>query len=138
MLDYPIQFMGVNATREHQRLITKLSAGLYWLFMNGSIKLEPIAEVMLDDTATSPTPDVILTDNVLDKDVVLIEIMGKKAFKSDFSKVQKLVDEYELEEGFAYNYQQKVWKKYKRNIGEITEKPSFCDSIGYDLNEFVK
>ena len=29
MLDYPIQFMGVNAPREHQRVITKLAAGLY-------------------------------------------------------------------------------------------------------------
>ena len=138
MLDYPIQFMGVNATREHQRLITKLSAGLYWLFINGTIKFEPIAEVMLDDTSSSPTPDIILTDNVLDKDMVLIEIMGKKAFKSDFLKVQKLVEEYEIEEGFAYNYQQKSWRKYKLNTGEITENPSFCEAIGYDLNEFVK
>jgi hypothetical protein len=74
----------------------------------------------------------------LNKDIVLIEIMGKKAFKSDFNKVQKLVDEYELDEGFAYNYQQKVWRKYVREKGEIIENPSFCDSIGYDLNEFVK
>lgn len=138
MLDYPIQFMGVNATREHQRLITKLSAKLYWLFMNGMIKLEPIAEVMLDDTATSPTPDIILTDNVLERDVVLIEIMGKKAFNSDFTKVQKLVNEYELDEGFAYNYQQNLWRKYKRGIGEMIENPSFCDAIEYDLNDLLK
>lgn len=29
MLDTPIQFIGVNSPREHQRVITILSAGLY-------------------------------------------------------------------------------------------------------------
>ncbi|TAE38019.1 MAG: hypothetical protein EAZ70_00910 [Runella slithyformis] len=138
MLDFPVPFMGTNATRQHQRIIAKMIWHLTSLYVAGKINYEAIPEVMLDDTNASPTPDVILTDNVLDRDVVIVEIMGKKAFKSDWQKVQILVEAYDIDEGFAYNYQDNKWRKYKRGVGEITENPSFCDSIGYDLNDFLK
>jgi hypothetical protein len=48
------------------------------------------------------------------------------------------VQDYEIEEGFVYNYEKNIWLKYKNGSGEITNNPSFCDSIGYDLNEFLK
>ena len=48
MLDIPV-YMGVNAPREHQRVITKLSAQLYWLFTNGNIAFEPLVEAMINE-----------------------------------------------------------------------------------------
>ena len=138
MLDYPVQFIGVNAPREHQRVITKLASGLYWLFSQGNIKLEPLAEAMINEGESSPTPDVILLDNVLDEIKVIIEISSTSGFKKDFNKIAALIEEYEVSEGFVYDYKKNTWRKYKLGIGEVTEKPSFCDAIGYDLNDFVK
>lgn len=136
MLDLPI--MGTNAPREHQRVIRKLIVGLDKLYILGSIPYEPFPETMLDEGKTSPTPDVILYDAVTDKDVVMVEISTTKGFSGDFNKVSELVEYYQLSEGFVYNYIKQQWRKYKRGVGEITENPSFCDSIGYDLNEFLK
>jgi Uma2 family endonuclease len=138
MLDYPIQFMGVNAPREHQRVITKLVARLYWLYNQGNIILEPLAEAMINEGESSPTPDVILLDNVLDEIKVIIEISSTTGFKKDFNKIIELIDEYEVEEGFVYDYKKENWRKYKLGVGEIVKNSSFCDAIGYDLNDFVK
>ncbi len=48
-----------------------------------------------------------------------------------------MVEEYDLTEGFIYNYKNKTWRKYKNSVGEVQENPSFCDSIGHDLNDFL-
>ena len=138
MLDYPIQFMGVNAPREHQRVITKLASSIYWLYTKGDIKLEPLAEAMINEAESSPTPDVILLDNVLDSIKVIIEISSTSGFNKDFKKTGELVEDYEVVEGFVYDYKKKVWRKYKLGEGEIIDNPSFCDAIGYDLNDFLK
>ena len=50
----------------------------------------------------------------------------------------KLVKEYDLAEGFVFDYKNKFWRKCKQKNGEITENPSFCNTIDYDLNDFVK
>lgn len=137
MLDLPA-FMGVNAPIEHQRTIRKLIWHLSNLYEYGKIPYEPFPETMIDDANSSPTPDVLLQDNVLDRFVVIIEISGTKGFKNDFKKIAELVDMYEIDEGFVYDYKQYAWRKYKLGIGEIIEHPSFCDTIGYDLNDFLK
>jgi hypothetical protein len=136
MLDLPI--MGTNAPREHQRVIRKLISGLDKLYVLGAIQYEPFPETMLDEGKTSPTPDVILYDSVSDTDVVLIEVSTTKGFNGDFKKVAELTEYYNLKEGFVYNYKTNAWKKYKQGIGQVTENPSFCDTIGFDLNDFLK
>ena len=136
MLEVPI--MGTNAPREHQRVIRKLIAGLDRLYVLGDVPYEPFPETMLDEGRTSPTPDVLLYDAVSDTDVVMIEISTTKGVNGDFKKVSELVDYYGIKEGFVYNYKTYKWRKYKLGEGEITKNPSFCDSIGYDLNEFLK
>ena len=138
MLEYPIQFMGVNAPLEHQRVIRKLIWHLSNLYESGKIRYEPFPETMIDDGGSSPTPDALLLDTVIDKFAVLIEITTNKGFNSDFRKTAELVEKYELEEGFVYNYQKNAWRKYKFGVGEIIENSTFCETIGYDLNEFVK
>jgi hypothetical protein len=137
MLDFPV-YMGVNAPKEHQRVIAKLTAGLYVLYQHGKIPLEALPETMINESGTSPTPDILLYDNVMLNNVALIEISSADNFKKDFKKIVALVEDYEVSEGFIYDYQRKLWKKYKLGIGEITENPSFCDAIGYDLNDFLK
>lgn len=136
MLEIP-PYMGVNAPKEHQRVIAKLTAGLYWLFAQGKIPYEPFPEVMIDAAKTSPTPDVLLYDNVRSRNVVIIEVAAD-GWKKDFRKVMELVEDYEVDEGFVYNYQTNSWLKYSRQRGEVTDAPSFCDAIGHDLADFVK
>ena len=137
MLDYPIQYMGVNAPKEHQRVIRKLTQELGVLYDNGTIKYEPFPEVMIDASTTSPTPDLLLYDNVLNRNVIIIEVAAD-GWKKDFRKVIELAKDYEIEEAFVYNYIKKQWLKYTLQNGEITENTSFCNTIGYDLNDFVK
>ena len=137
MLDIPV-YMGVNAPREHQRVITKLSAQLYWLFTKGDIAFEPLVEAMINESESSPTPDVMLLDNVLDQIKVIVEVTSTGGVKKDFNKIAELMLDYEIEEGFTYDYKKFLWRKYKNGVGEIFDNPSFCDTIGYDLNEFVK
>lgn len=136
MLEIPT-YMGVHAPRDHQRIIAKLTARLYVLFETGQIPYEPLPEAMIDDAKTSPTPDIILCDEAGGDNMVIIEVAGKGS-KSDFTKIGNLVDTYEVPEGFVYNYQKKTWRKYKLGVGEVLDHPSFCESIGYDLNDFVK
>jgi len=135
MLDIPV--MGVNAPKEHQRVIRQLTTGLAVLFTEGRIPYEPFPEVMVDESQTSPTPDVLLFDNQSHQNVVIVEVSGKAAAKKDFSKVMEICDQYEIAEGFVYDYISKKWRKYKYGVGEIINVPSFCESIGYDLNTFL-
>ena len=137
MLDNPI-IMGVNAPRAHQRIIGKLMTALGRLYYHeGKIVYEPFSEMMIDETKTSPTPDVLLFDNENGLNIVIIEITGTAAAKKDFNKVAELVEGYEVKEGFIYDYHKKKWRKYQLTVGEVTDNPSFCDSIGYDLNDFL-
>ena len=132
-----LPFMGVNAPKAHQRVITKLTARLYVLYESGAILYEPFPEVMIDESKTSPTPDVLLYDNENFQNVVIIEVAAA-GVRKDFEKTAGLVEQYEVPEGFVYDYLRKTWRKYQLGIGEVFDKPSFCESIGYDLNEFVK
>ena len=138
MLDYPVQFIGVNAPREHQRTISRLIRGLGNLYVSGKIPYEALPETMIDEGKTSATPDVILADNESDRDIAIIEITTTKGEDDDFKKIMALVNQYKLQEGFTYNYKNGHWKKYSIKNGEQESNPSFCDAIGYDLNDFVK
>jgi Uma2 family endonuclease len=137
MLDIPVH-MGVNAPKQHQRIIAKLTARIYWLYQEKLIEVEPLPEVMINEAQTSPTPDVILFSEEEYTNKVIIEVTTPTTFKKDFEKVELLVKEYEVEEGFVYDYIKNRWRKYKNGFGEVTTNPSFCDTIGYDLNDFVK
>ncbi len=136
MLDIPV--MGVNAPKEHQRVIRRLTTALDNLYISGEVKYEPFPETMVDESKTSATPDVLLYDNVTETNIVTIEITIPVSEKDDFKKTGELCEKYNIEEGFTYNYRTHNWRKYKLGIGEVTESPSFCDSIGYDLNNFLK
>lgn len=128
--------MGTNAPRIHQRIIRKLLFELTRMYeIEHSITLEPLSETMLDEGQTSPTPDIILLDNVLSLTPVIIEITHSTGVRGDSIKVQRLIDSeyYGIQEGFVYDYKHNEWHKYKRGVGIVTDKPSFCEAINLDL-----
>ncbi len=130
--------MGVNAPLEHQRIIRLLSGELHLLYKTKRIQLEPFPETMIDQSQTSPTPDVLLYDNAQRKHLVIIEVSGKQGAKKDFRQVVELMHDYDVPEGFVYDYDGAEWFKHKLGVGDITERPSFCETIGYDLNDFLQ
>jgi hypothetical protein len=132
--------MGTNAPRIHQRIIRKLLFELTRMYdIEHSITLEPLSETMLDEGQTSPTPDIILLDNVLSLTPVIIEITHSTGIRGDFLKVQRLIDSqyYGIQEGFVYDYKRNEWHKYKLGIGDITDRPSFCEAINLDLTTLL-
>jgi hypothetical protein len=131
-----VALMGINAPRPHQRVIGKLMATLAPMYYKeSSIALEPFVEMMLDDSQTSPVPDISLYDNALEQTPVIIEITHTGMVKSDARKIQRLIDNdyYGIDEGFVYDYKRNEWHKNKRGVGDITGNPSFCEAINLDL-----
>ncbi len=127
--------MGVKAPKEHQRMIARLIASLYVRFESGKISLEPFPETQLNEGDVSPVPDISLYDNVSSETPVIIEITHTSGVRSDKLKLQRLIeaDEYGIVEGFVYDYKKNEWHKYKKGIGEVSEHPSFCDTLHLDL-----
>jgi Uma2 family endonuclease len=128
--------MGINAPKEHQRIISKLTTGLGILFYHeGSIDLEPLPETMIDEGQTSPVPDVSLYNNQTFQTPVIIEVCHPNGVKNDFKKVQRLIDEFDYGtiEGFVYDYVNDTWQKYVRGSGLQTEGRSFSEVLQVDL-----
>jgi hypothetical protein len=127
--------MGTNAPKSHQRVIAKLTTRLTVAFEQGAIALEPLPETMLDEGQTSPTPDIILYDNVLSTTPVIVEITHTDGVRKDVFKIQQLIDQgfYGIVEGFVYDYKRNQWYKYALGRGLITDAPSFCEAIQLDL-----
>ncbi len=132
-------YMGVNAPKIHQRIIGRLMMQLGILFYReGQIPFEPFPETMIDESQTSPTPDILLFDNEKKQNQVIIEVSGNTGARRDFEKVKILVEEYSVPEGFVYNYDTRVWRKYTLGSGEDFKRPSFSQLIQVDLAELLK
>ncbi|MVM38719.1 hypothetical protein GO730_16140 [Spirosoma sp. HMF3257] len=132
--------MSVNAPAIHQRIIALLTMGLGNLYHGTkSISLEPLPEMMLDFTYRSPTPDLILFDNVTQQTRIIIEICQTTSLKSDLRKIIRLVDEdiYGIQEGFVFNYKTHQWYRYRLGDGGLTTESSFSDILQLDLNTFL-
>jgi len=130
--------MDVKASKPHQRIIGKLMTALGYLFYReGSLAYEPFSETMIDEGQTSPTPDILLFDNQTGLNKVIIEVSTSAGAKRDFEKLVDLMRDYGIDEGFVYNYSAGIWRKYRLDKGEVFDNPSFCDTIGLDLNAFL-
>ena len=96
--------MGINAPKEHQRVIRKLTTGLGNLdYYQQQIPLEPLPETMLDEGQTSPVPDVLLYDNKQRTTPIIIEVCHTTGARNDAKKIIRLIDEYDygIEEGVS-------------------------------------
>lgn len=131
---------GVYAPFEHQRIIAKLTIGLGILYHHKhSITLEPLPETMIDESRVSSVPDLILYDNGSDQTRVIVEICHTKTAKNDIKKVIKLIDDddYGILEGFVYDYKARVWYRYHKGSGGLTELSSFSILLTLDLNAML-
>ena len=127
--------MGHLATVHHQRAIKSLVFGLEKRYQSGEIKLEPLPETDIDPgNPESKCPDLILQDNVLSTVPVIVEVATNRGWRTDFSKMRRLIDETEfgIEEGFVLNFERDEWHKYSRAKG-AEEQVSWSDVLGLDL-----
>lgn len=130
-------YMGVNATREHQIVIAKLVYRLFDLYEKQQIALLPIPEAMINQAETSPVPDIMLV-NEQELTEIIIEVNHTVGVKKDFEKLQTLMSDYEVKEGFVYDYKTKNWQKYTLEIGKDETSPSFSDILQIDLKDLLK
>ena len=137
MLDNTI-YMGVNAPKAHQRVIGKFVMQLGILYyLKKTIAYEPLPETMIDENKTSPTPDILLFDNKNKRNMLIIEVTGNTGMKRDFEKIKQLVTEYDVPEGFVYNYDSKKWLKFSLENGEDQETPFHSDLLQLNLNQLL-
>ena len=127
----------INAPRIHQAIIAKLVYGLTNLYLNARTGLFPYLETMIDESQTSPAPDLMLVDTSTDLTKAIIEITHTQGVKKDAAKLLGLMRDYEVSEGFVYDYKLGIWHKYTLNTGETSQQTAWCDVIQADLNEFL-
>lgn len=124
----------INTPRQHQAIITKLIYGLTELYVQGKSKLFPYPETMIDESQTSPVPDVMLVDTTTDLTKVVIEITHTQGVKKDLQKLISLMKDYEVEEGFVYDHKLKVWHKYRLSENKLEKENAFSTVLQRDLN----
>lgn len=129
--------MGINAPRKHQAIIAQLVYGLTNLYLSGKTRLFAYPETMIDESQTSPVPDVMLVDMDTDLTKAIIEITHTQGVKKDAQKLQELMTDYDVEEGFVYDYKKELWRKFNLTKGEIKEDPAFCETASANLNEML-
>jgi hypothetical protein len=132
-----IVVMGVNAPRIHQSIITKLLYGLTNLYLNAQTRLFPYPETMIDESQTSPAPDIMLVDSNTDLTKAIIEITHTQGVKKDAQKLWGLMSDYDVPEGFVYDYKLGIWYKYRLQGGGQAEHSSFCEAVNADLGDFL-
>jgi Uma2 family endonuclease len=119
-------------------IITELIYGLARLYKSGQMGLFPYPETMIDESQTSPVPDVMLVDEETDLTKVIIEIAHTQGVKKDLQKLQELMAAYDVPEGFVYDYRQKRWFRYDLATEQTEPDSSFCAAIGADLDSFLR
>jgi hypothetical protein len=129
--------MGINAPRKHQAIIAQLVYGLTNLYVTGKTRLFAYPKTMIDESQTSPVLDVMLVDMDTDLTKAIIEITHTQGVKKDAQKLQELMADYDVDEGFVYDYKKEVWRKFKLLEGEVKEDPAFCDSASINLDKML-
>jgi hypothetical protein len=132
--------MGHLATIHHQRAIKNLVFGLERLYQNKQIALEPLPETDIDPgNPESKCPDLILQDGEKSTVPVIIEIATNRGWKTDFTKMRRLIEEteYGIEEGFVYNFERGEWHKFSKNTGLAEHFNSLSEVLNVDLGKIV-
>jgi len=94
-------------------------------------------EAMIDQSRTSPVPDVLLTDPDTELTEVLIEITHTQGVKQDTKKLKELMTAYDVSEGFVYDYKLDIWHRYELHNLDEEQSSSFCRTIGESLGNFL-
>lgn len=123
-------------SRTHQRVVTELIYALTKLYKEGKSKLFPLPETMIDAGQTSPVPDVLLIDRETELAKVIIEITHTQGVKKDLQKLRTLMQDYEVPEGFVYDYKQNRWYKYSLSAGQ-KQGDSYSELLQGDLSTML-
>ena len=137
MNENQIIYTNVNAPCIHQAIIGRL---IYWLtdlYIKNETELIPYPEAMIDESTTSPVPNIMLVNHDSDLTEVIIEVAHTQGVPKDSEKLRKLMQVYRVGEGFVYNYKRKRWHKFQLGGPDVSEPSSFCDAIGHDLSPFM-
>ena len=132
-----IVYMGVNAPRIHQAIIAQLVTGLMNLYRNRQTRLFAYPEAMIDQSQTSPVPDLLLANPETELTEVLIEVTHTQGVKKDTQKLKELMTTYDVAEGFVYDYKLNIWYRYELDGSDVGEKSSFCKAVGHSLSDFL-
>ena len=129
--------MGVNAPRIHQALIAQLVTGLTNLYIQRKTTLFAYPEAMIDQSQTSPVPDILLADPDTELTAVLIEVTHTQGVKKDVIRLMDLMATYDVAEGFVYDYKLHLWRRFQLDGPIEGELSSLCQAIQADLNSFL-
>lgn len=132
-----IIYMGVNAPRIHQAIIAQLVTGVTNLYVQRRTDLFAYPEAMIDQSQTSPVPDVLLANPDTELTAVLIEVTHTQGVKKDVQKLLELMTTYDVAEGFVYDYKLHIWRRFMLNGPVDGETSSFCQALNADLNSFL-
>jgi Uma2 family endonuclease len=127
-------------SREHQEVIRNL---LVFLWREDAYKhYNVVPEAALTDDRNSAIPDIQIIDKKEEQTEVIIEISFGTGVKADREKVKQLVQQYNIQEGFVYDYKKKAWYRYYLNerggVSEDKESPEYSDVLDVDLSEGVE
>ena len=120
-----IIYMGVNAPRIHQAVIGQLVTGLINLYRSGKSRLMAYPEAMIDQSQTSPVPDILLANPQTELTEVLIEITHTQGVKKDTQKLKELMTTYDVPEGFVYDYKLDLWHRYELHNLDVEHPSAF-------------
>lgn len=132
-----ITYMGVNAPRIHQAVIGQLVTGLINLYRSGKSRLMAYPEAMIDQSQTSPVPDILLANPQTELTEVLIEITHTQGVKKDTLKLKELMTIYDVPEGFIYDYKLDSWHRYELHNLDVDQSTAYCRTIDSSLSDFL-
>ncbi len=118
-----ISIIEIIGSKQHQYIIMQLITGLSNLRTDGKTNLVAYPETMIDESQTSPVPDVLLYDHENEKTKVIIEITHTYGVKKDVRKVVSLMNDYDVNEGFVYNYKQKNGLNLHSTKAKLSKMP---------------
>lgn len=128
--------MGINAPRQHQAVITQLIYELAKLYKEGKTSLFPLPETMIDESQTSPVPDVMVVEPTSGLVKMIIEVTHTQGVKKDLKKLKDLMADYDVPEGFVYDYKRDTW--YRCEAGrENVDEDSFSRAVKQDLRSML-
>jgi hypothetical protein len=136
-MQYNLMTIGINSPKEHQAIITRLIHGLADLYLKNKTHLFPYPETMIDEGQTSPAPDILLYDHKQERTLTIIEVTHSAGVKKDCLKVQTLMNDYDVQEGFVYDYKKSIWYNINRSVSEPLVGDSTSKALKIDLRTFL-
>lgn len=132
-----VKVPGDASPKIRQAIIGQLVTGLIDLYSSRKTTLMAYPEAMIDQSQTSPVPDILLADPETKLTAVLIEITHTQGVKKDTVKLKELMTEYDVPERFVYDYKLNLWHRYELHDLDVDHSSAYCKTIGCSLSDFL-